>query len=250
MNVVATAQFAKYPYDYLLEQQQEQLEMLRTYQRQEIEQVDGFKNHQLPLLTSKKIMKDGKDICVIFVEAQILFNKACELFILYVTIHSRLHAEKISNKLCRRTTSPRRFCKLTFSTSFFDVDHKEEPADLAPALQCNWYSFLLSIRDVIFLQSTSLILLSMKPGTNDDIQKEEFTCLGKLNWCFNRYHADILVSFYDLLDVGKGKMVVLEIVNLLDFLELVGLEHLRLLLLLLKEMVVWGPSHDFLSAIA
>ncbi|MCE5167467.1 hypothetical protein HAX54_004637 [Datura stramonium] len=45
---------------------------------------------------------------------------------------------------------------------------------------------------------------------------------------------------------GKEKLVVLHIVNLLDFLALEGPEHLQLLLLVFKEMVVgwlcWLPN--------
>ncbi|PKI53283.1 hypothetical protein CRG98_026311 [Punica granatum] len=50
------------PFHHLLQQQQQQLQMFWSYQRQEIEQVNDFKNHQLPLARIKKIMKADEDI--------------------------------------------------------------------------------------------------------------------------------------------------------------------------------------------
>ncbi|KAL0441930.1 UNVERIFIED_CONTAM: Nuclear transcription factor Y subunit C-4 [Sesamum radiatum] len=60
------------PYQHLLQQQQQQLQMFWTYQRQEIEQVNDFKNHQLPLARIKKIMKADEDVRMISAEAPIL----------------------------------------------------------------------------------------------------------------------------------------------------------------------------------
>nr|KYP32513.1 Nuclear transcription factor Y subunit C-1 [Cajanus cajan] len=49
------------PFQHLLQQQQQQLQMFWSYQRQEIEHVNDFKNHQLPLARIKKIMKADED---------------------------------------------------------------------------------------------------------------------------------------------------------------------------------------------
>nr|GMD33582.1 nuclear transcription factor Y subunit C-1-like [Ipomoea batatas]GMD35203.1 nuclear transcription factor Y subunit C-1-like [Ipomoea batatas] len=59
---------AQPPYHHLLQQQQQQLQMFWTYQRQEIEQVNDFKNHQLPLARIKKIMKADEDVRMISAE--------------------------------------------------------------------------------------------------------------------------------------------------------------------------------------
>ncbi|KAM7253800.1 hypothetical protein ACFE04_026908 [Oxalis oulophora] len=75
-------------------QQQQQLQQFWAYQRQEIEHVTEFKNHQLPLARIKKIMKADEDVRMISAEAPILFSKACELFILELTIRSWIHAEE------------------------------------------------------------------------------------------------------------------------------------------------------------
>ncbi|KAF2311508.1 hypothetical protein GH714_024460 [Hevea brasiliensis] len=57
----APAPPAPTPFHHLLQQQQQQLQMFWSYQRQEIEQVNDFKNHQLPLARIKKIMKADEE---------------------------------------------------------------------------------------------------------------------------------------------------------------------------------------------
>jgi hypothetical protein len=52
------------PFHHLFQQQQQHLQMFWTYQHQEIEQVNDFKNHQLPLARIKKIMKADEDVRV------------------------------------------------------------------------------------------------------------------------------------------------------------------------------------------
>ncbi|XP_010426356.1 PREDICTED: nuclear transcription factor Y subunit C-1 isoform X2 [Camelina sativa] len=103
-------------YHHLLQQQQQQLQLFWTYQRQEIEQVNDFKNHQLPLARIKKIMKADEDVRMISAEAPILFAKACELFILELTIRSWLHAEE--NK--RRTLQKNDIAAAITRTDIFD----------------------------------------------------------------------------------------------------------------------------------
>ncbi|KAM7254048.1 hypothetical protein ACFE04_027157 [Oxalis oulophora] len=104
------------PIHHLLQQQQQQLQMFWTYQRQEIEQVNDFKNHQLPLARIKKIMKADEDVRMISAEAPILFAKACELFILELTIRSWIHAEE--NK--RRTLQKNDIAAAITRTDIFD----------------------------------------------------------------------------------------------------------------------------------
>ncbi|XP_030494384.1 nuclear transcription factor Y subunit C-4 [Cannabis sativa] len=104
------------PFHHLLQQQQQHLQMFWTYQRQEIEQVNDFKNHQLPLARIKKIMKADEDVRMISAEAPILFAKACELFILELTIRSWLHAEE--NK--RRTLQKNDIAAAITRTDIFD----------------------------------------------------------------------------------------------------------------------------------
>ncbi|CAN0905954.1 Nuclear transcription factor Y subunit C-4 [Linum grandiflorum] len=118
------------PY-HLLQQQQQQLQMFWSYQRHEIDQVNDFKNHQLPLARIKKIMKADEDVRMISAEAPILFAKACELFILELTIRSWLHAEESK----RRTLQKNDIAAAITRTDIFDFlvdivpreDNKEDP---------------------------------------------------------------------------------------------------------------------------
>ncbi|GAB2269679.1 Nuclear transcription factor Y subunit C-1 [Dionaea muscipula] len=125
---------AQAPYHHILQQQQQQLQFFRNFQREEIERVNDFKNHQLPLARIKKIMKADEDVRMISAEAPILFAKACELFILELTIRSWSHAEE--NK--RRTLQKNDIAAAITRTDIFDFlvdivprdDIKEEAAGL------------------------------------------------------------------------------------------------------------------------
>ncbi|RWW48218.1 hypothetical protein BHE74_00045728 [Ensete ventricosum] len=104
------------PFHHLLQQLHQQLEMFWNHQRQEIEHATDFKNHQLPLARIKKIMKADEDVRMISAEAPVLFAKACELFILELTIRSWLHAEE--NK--RRTLQKNDIAAAISRTEIFD----------------------------------------------------------------------------------------------------------------------------------
>ncbi|PIA33793.1 hypothetical protein AQUCO_04000092v1 [Aquilegia coerulea] len=112
----STIQQTPPPFHHLIQQQQQQLQMFWSYQRQEIEQVNDFRNHQLPLARIKKIMKADEDVRMISAEAPILFAKACELFILELTIRSWSHAEE--NK--RRTLQKNDIAAAITRTDIFD----------------------------------------------------------------------------------------------------------------------------------
>ncbi|KAK7271327.1 hypothetical protein RJT34_27123 [Clitoria ternatea] len=74
--------------------QQQQLQMFWSNQMQEIEQAIDFKNHSLPLARIKKIMKADEDVRMISAEAPVIFAKACEMFILELTLRSWIHTEE------------------------------------------------------------------------------------------------------------------------------------------------------------
>ncbi len=54
-----------------------------------------FKNHNdLPLARIKRIMKSDEDVRMISAEAPVLFAKACEMFILEMSVRSWCYAEQ------------------------------------------------------------------------------------------------------------------------------------------------------------
>jgi len=71
-----------------------------TAQALEMEALDisteqDFKNHNdLPLARIKRIMKSDEDVRMISAEAPVLFAKACEMFILELTVRSNSCAER------------------------------------------------------------------------------------------------------------------------------------------------------------
>lgn len=97
-------------------QQQQQLQMFWINQLQEIEQTADFKNHSLPLARIKKIMKADEDVRMISAEAPVIFAKACEMFILELTLRSWIHTEE--NK--RRTLQKNDIVAAISRTDVFD----------------------------------------------------------------------------------------------------------------------------------
>ncbi|KFK26697.1 hypothetical protein AALP_AA8G281500 [Arabis alpina] len=66
---------------------------LQDYWCSQMESVD-LRRHQLPLARIKKIMKSDPDVHMIAAEAPIVFAKACEMFIIDLTMRSWAHAEE------------------------------------------------------------------------------------------------------------------------------------------------------------
>nr|UYC36128.1 OF21762 [Phoebe bournei] len=82
----------------------------------EIDQTTDFKNHSLPLARIKKIMKADEDVRMISAEAPVVFAKACEMFILELTLRSWIHTEE--NK--RRTLQKNDIAAAITRTDIFD----------------------------------------------------------------------------------------------------------------------------------
>ncbi|PSS33872.1 Nuclear transcription factor Y subunit C-9 like [Actinidia chinensis var. chinensis] len=107
-------------YQHVHQQQQQQLQQqLQSFwanQFQEIEQTTDFKNHSLPLARIKKIMKADEDVRMISAEAPVVFARACEMFILELTLRSWNHTEE--NK--RRTLQKNDIAAAITRTDIFD----------------------------------------------------------------------------------------------------------------------------------
>ncbi len=62
-----------------------------------------FKNHNdLPLARIKRIMKSDEDVRMISAEAPVLFAKACEMFILEMTVRSWCYAEQSKRRTMQK----------------------------------------------------------------------------------------------------------------------------------------------------
>lgn len=68
---------------------------VRAMQALEVGTEQQYKNHNdLPLARIKRIMKSDEDVRMISAEAPVLFAKACEMFILELTLRSWCYSEK------------------------------------------------------------------------------------------------------------------------------------------------------------
>jgi len=118
----AGAQIAQHQlaYQQIQHQQQQQLQQqLQTFwgnQYQEIERATDFRNHSLPLARIKKIMKADEEVRMISAEAPVIFARACEMFILELTLRSWNHTEE--NK--RRTLQKNDIAAAITRTDIFD----------------------------------------------------------------------------------------------------------------------------------
>ncbi|GAV63185.1 CBFD_NFYB_HMF domain-containing protein [Cephalotus follicularis] len=98
------------------QQLQQQLQSFWANQYHDIEKVTDFKNHSLPLARIKKIMKADEDVRMISAEAPVIFARACEMFILELTLRSWNHTEE--NK--RRTLQKNDIAAAITRTDIFD----------------------------------------------------------------------------------------------------------------------------------
>lgn len=107
-------------YQHIQQQQQQQLQQqLQSFwanQYEEIDQATDFKNHSLPLARIKKIMKADEDVRMISAEAPVIFARACEMFILELTLRAWNHTEE--NK--RRTLQKNDIAAAITRTDIFD----------------------------------------------------------------------------------------------------------------------------------
>ncbi|EXC20540.1 Nuclear transcription factor Y subunit C-2 [Morus notabilis] len=88
---------------HLNQLQKQNLELFWSQQLLEMQNTTvGKSQHQLPLARVKRIMKSEGDVKMISADTPILFSKACELFIMELTLRSWMQTEE-----CKRRTLQR-----------------------------------------------------------------------------------------------------------------------------------------------
>ena len=81
----------------------EQLNEMKKLGTDKVETEQDFKNHNdLPLARIKRIMKSDEDVRMISAEAPVLFAKACEMFILEMTVRSWHYSENNKRKTLQK----------------------------------------------------------------------------------------------------------------------------------------------------
>ena len=115
-----------------LQYQEQQLQALWTGQLVEAEQATDLKVHNLPLARIKKIMKADEDVKMIAGEVPVLFAKACEMFILELTLRSWLHAEGAKRRTLQRSDVAAAIIANEMFDFLMDVSPTEEQNGGAP----------------------------------------------------------------------------------------------------------------------
>ena len=81
----------------------DQLDEMKKLGTDKVETEQDFKNHNdLPLASIKRIMKSDEDVRMISAEAPVLFAKACEMFILEMTVRSWNYSENNKRKTLQK----------------------------------------------------------------------------------------------------------------------------------------------------
>ncbi|KAH0462551.1 hypothetical protein IEQ34_010126 [Dendrobium chrysotoxum] len=101
--------------------------------------------------------------------------------------------------------------------------------------------FLSQRGDIIFLKSSTLVVLGVSPSPVGELEDEHLTGMCEDRQRLNGNHLHVLVSFHYLLDASWWEIVVSENFGLLDLVVLIcpyGSKLLLLLLFMVVEMLI------------
>ncbi|KAK7332296.1 hypothetical protein VNO80_29046 [Phaseolus coccineus] len=85
------------------DQMRQRINSFWARQLKEIEESTDLKSHSLPLSRIKKIMKFDEDVKMVSTEATMLLAKACELFIMELTMRAWANVEDDKRKIIQKT---------------------------------------------------------------------------------------------------------------------------------------------------
>ncbi|AED95951.1 unnamed protein product [Arabidopsis thaliana] len=100
-------------------------EQLKSFWSKGMEGDLNVKNHEFPISRIKRIMKFDPDVSMIAAEAPNLLSKACEMFVMDLTMRSWLHAQE-SNRLTIRKSD---VDAVVSQTVIFDFLRDDVPKD-------------------------------------------------------------------------------------------------------------------------
>ena len=90
---------------------------------------EDLKNHQLPLARIKKIMKSDEDVRMISAEAPVLFSRACEMFILELTLRAWFQSEENKRRTLQRSDIAAAITGTDVFDFLVDIVPREEPRE-------------------------------------------------------------------------------------------------------------------------
>lgn len=107
-------------------------------QKDQIEKTDYKKlKHDLPLARIKKIMKSDDEVRMISAEVPILFSKACELFILDLTMRAWSHTSDTNRRTLQRSDVADAIMEGEGMDFLVDIVPREEDAHAGPLIPSN-----------------------------------------------------------------------------------------------------------------
>lgn len=117
-------------------------------QLQAIEQGElDFKTFQLPLARIKKVMKTDEDVKMISAEAPIIFAKACEIFVLELTLRAWIHTEENKRRTLQRSDVAAAVAKTDTFDFLIDIVPREEARAVTKKLGEGEYSHMGTVVD-------------------------------------------------------------------------------------------------------
>lgn len=101
-----------------------QLQEMKVLGMDKVQTEQDFKNHNdLPLARIKRIMKSDEDVRMISAEAPVLFAKACEMFILEMTLRSWNYSENNKRKTLQKEDVKESISRTDILDFLVDVIH-------------------------------------------------------------------------------------------------------------------------------
>mmetsp|Transcript_15990 Transcript_15990/g.34583 ORF Transcript_15990/g.34583 Transcript_15990/m.34583 type:complete len:311 (+) Transcript_15990:61-993(+) len=110
-----------------MQQLNQQLTEFWGQQREACDNVTDVKNHLLPLARIKKIMKSDEDVRMISAEAPVLFAKACEMFIVELTLRAWAQTEEAKRRTLQRSDISLAIQKTDIFDFLIDIVPREDP---------------------------------------------------------------------------------------------------------------------------
>ncbi|KAJ3416403.1 Nuclear transcription factor Y subunit C-2 [Chytridiales sp. JEL 0842] len=105
-------------------------EMMTAFWQQQMQEMESsnfdWKFHQLPLARIKKVMKSDDDVKMISAEAPIVFSKACEIFILELTMRAWINTEENKRRTLQKSDVAGAVGKADMYDFLIDIVPREE----------------------------------------------------------------------------------------------------------------------------
>ncbi|KAJ3194061.1 Nuclear transcription factor Y subunit C-2, partial [Dinochytrium kinnereticum] len=105
-------------------------EIMQAFWQQQMTEIENgpldWKFHQLPLARIKKVMKSDEEVKMISAEAPMMFSKACEIFILELTMRAWIYTEENKRRTLQKNDVGTAVCKADMYDFLIDIVPREE----------------------------------------------------------------------------------------------------------------------------